>query len=194
MGAEGAFEIDACERCPALIESRSRIVNGVGPVDADLLLVGEGPGEREDAEGEPFVGRSGAVLDEVLRDHGLARADVRITNAVKCRPPGNRDPTGEELANCRGYLEAEVAAVDPAVIVALGKVAAEHLLGRSVGVTAEAGATERVRLGGIDREVVVCVHPAASLYDPSQRETLERALGTAATMVGAGGQSRLGDY
>lgn len=186
--------VEACERCPELVDSRSRIVNGVGPEDAALLFVGEGPGEQEDAEGEPFVGRSGAILDEVLRDHGLARADVRITNAVKCRPPGNRDPTGEELANCRGYLEAEIAAVDPAVIVALGKVPSEHLLGRPVAVTGEAGSVERAALGGADRDVLICVHPAASLYDPSQRETLERTLAIAATMAGSGSQSRLGEF
>ncbi len=190
----GEHVVEACERCPELVDSRSRIVNGVGPEDADLLFVGEGPGEHEDAEGEPFVGRSGGILDEVLRDHGLARADVRITNCVKCRPPGNRDPTGEELGNCRGYLEAEIAAVDPAAVVALGKVPAQHLLGRDVAVTSEAGTVERATLGGAEREVLICVHPAASLYDPSQRETLERALAKAATMAGAGGQSKLGDY
>lgn len=188
------YVVETCERCPALVESRSRIVNGVGPLDAALLFVGEGPGEQEDAEGEPFVGRSGTILNEVLRDFGLARSDVRITNCVKCRPPGNRDPTGEELANCRDYLEAEIAAVDPTVVVALGKVPAEHLLGRSVAVTTEAGRVERVPLAGSDRDVLVCVHPAASLYDPSQRETFERAIATAATMAGTGGQSRLGDY
>lgn len=186
--------VEACERCPELVDSRSRIVNGVGPEEAALLFVGEGPGEQEDAEGEPFVGRSGGILDEVLRDHGLARADVRITNAVKCRPPGNRDPTGEELANCRGYLEAEIAAVDPAVIVTLGKVPSEHLLGRAVAVTGEAGDVERATLGGAERDVLICVHPAASLYDPSQRETLERTLATAATMAGSGSQSRLGEF
>ncbi|MFB6353890.1 MAG: uracil-DNA glycosylase family protein [Halobacteriales archaeon] len=189
-----AFEVADCERCPALVESRSRIVNGVGPVEADLLFVGEGPGEQEDAQGEPFVGRSGAVLDEALREHGLGRADVRITNCVKCRPPENRDPTADELANCRDYLEAEIDAVDPAVVVALGKVPAEHLLGRPVAVTSEAGTVERAPLGGADRDVLVCVHPAASLYDPDQRETLDRALAKASTMAGSGGQSRLGDF
>ena len=193
MATDG-LDVTACERCPALVESRSRIVNGTGPADADLLFVGEGPGEREDAEGEPFVGRSGAVLDEALREHGLARADVRITNCVRCRPPGNRDPHADELASCRGYLEAEIAAVDPAVVVTLGKVPSAHLLGREVAVTAEAGRVERVELAGAPRDVLVCVHPAASLYDPSQRATLDRTLGRAATMAGSGGQSRLGDY
>ncbi|MFB6189807.1 MAG: uracil-DNA glycosylase family protein, partial [Halapricum sp.] len=94
-----------CERCPELVASRSRIVNGVGPTDADLVFVGEAPGAQEDEQGEPFVGRSGDVLDDALRDAGLSRADVRITNCVRCRPPDNRDPKREELDNCRGYLE-----------------------------------------------------------------------------------------
>src|SRR6056297_1460256 len=115
-------DVTACERCPALVESRSRIVNGVGPDDAALLFVGEAPGAQEDEQGEPFVGRSGSVLDDALRDNGLSRADVRITNCVRCRPPENRDPRTEELANCRGYLEAEIERIDPDVVVTLGKV------------------------------------------------------------------------
>jgi len=194
MGTMEGLDVTDCERCDALVESRSRIVNGVGPEDAALLFVGEAPGEREDAEGEPFVGRSGAVLDEVLRDNGLARGDVRITNCVRCRPPGNRDPTGEELSNCRGYLEAEVEAVDPEVLVTLGKVPSQHLLGRDVAITSEAGSVEAVELGGAARDVLLCVHPAASLYDRSQRETLERAIEKAATMAGAGDQSTLGSF
>jgi DNA polymerase len=186
--------VDACQRCPELVESRSRIVNGMGPDSADLLFVGEAPGEQEDAEGAPFVGRSGDILDEVLRDHGLARSDVRITNCVKCRPPDNRDPTDTELANCRSYLEAEIAAVDPTVVVTLGKVPTEHLLDRSVTVTTEAGRVERATIGGTQREVLICVHPAASLYDPTQRDTLEAAIATAATMAGTSQQSRLGEY
>jgi len=131
--------VGSCERCPALVDSRSQIVEGVGPVDADLLVVGEGPGANEDEASEPFVGRSGDVLDEAFRDAGLARGDVRITNCVRCRPPDNRDPRADELANCRGYLEAEIARLDPDLIVTLGKVPSEHLLGRSVGITAESG-------------------------------------------------------
>jgi len=192
-GMDG-LEVTACERCATLVESRSRIVNGVGPEDADLLFVGEGPGQREDAEGEPFVGRSGEVLNEVLRENGLARADVRITNCVRCRPPDNRDPTRQELANCWGYLEAEIGLVDPRVVVTLGKVPSQHLLGREVAVTSEAGAIETVDLHGERRDVLVSVHPAASLYDRSQRETLERVIETAATMTGTGDQSTLGAF
>lgn len=186
--------VAGCTRCPDLVDSRTQIVNGTGPDDADVLFVGEAPGEAEDAGGEPFVGRSGAVLDERLRANGLARADVRITNVVRCRPPDNRDPRGAELANCRGYFDAEVAAIDPAVIVTLGKVPAEHLLGRDVAVTAETGTVETVDLGGAPRDVVLSVHPAATLYDPNQRDGFARAIERAATLAGAGGQARLGDY
>ena len=191
-------DVTACERCPALVESRSRIVNGVGPDDAALCFVGEAPGANEDERGEPFVGRSGSVLDDALRDAGLARADVRITNCVRCRPPENRDPHVEELDNCAEFLAAEVAHVDPDLIVTLGKVPGERLLDRSVAVTKETGSVVDARLGGESWRVLVCLHPAATLYDRSQREAFDEAIATAATLVGAsadeGGQSRLGDY
>lgn len=204
-GLDADLRVGSCERCPALVESRSRIVEGVGPTDADLLLVGEGPGANEDEQGEPFVGRSGDVLDEALRDAGLARADVRITNCVRCRPPDNRDPTSEELANCRGHLEAEIAGIDPELIVTLGKVPSEHLLDRSVGITSESGDVVDARIGGTSRRVLLSVHPAATLYDRSQRdgflETIARAgelsgvvSGGAGGGDGTGGQSRLGEF
>ncbi|QLD85436.1 uracil-DNA glycosylase [Natronomonas halophila] len=185
-----------CTRCEELCASRSRIVNGVGPDDADLLFVGEAPGENEDEQGEPFVGRSGDVLDDALRDRGLARRDIRITNCVRCRPPENRDPTTDELANCREYLEREIDAVDPEVVVTLGKVPSEHLLERSVAVTKEAGELYDARIAGAPRRVLVCVHPAATLYDPSQRETFGAALDEAVALIDddGEGQSRLGDF
>jgi DNA polymerase len=190
--------VRACERCPELVDSRSRIVNGVGPADADLLFLGEAPGANEDEQGEPFVGRSGSILDDALRDAGLGRADVRITNCVRCRPPENRDPTSEELANCRGYLERELALVDPELVVTLGKVPSEHLLERSVAVTTEAGDVVDVRLGERSYRTVVSVHPAATLYDGSQRETFFETIARAADVAGVGdgdgGQANLGDF
>ncbi|MFC6753900.1 uracil-DNA glycosylase [Halorubrum tibetense] len=192
------LRLQSCERCPALVESRSRIVDGVGPIDADLLFVGEAPGATEDERGEPFVGRSGDVLDEALRDAGLARADVRITNCVRCRPPDNRDPRGEELANCRGHLETEIDRLDPDLIVTLGKVPSEHLLDRSVAITSESGSVVDARLGGSSRRVLLSVHPAATLYDRSQREgffeTVARAATLAGVAEGSSGQSRLGEF
>lgn len=189
-----SLAVTGCERCPALVASRSRIVDGVGPADADLVFVGEAPGATEDERGEPFVGRSGDVLDEQLRAEGLDRTDVRITNCVRCRPPENRDPTGDERDACRGYLARELAAVDPELVATLGKVPAEHFLGRDVAVTNEAGTIHDVTFDGIELRVLLSVHPAATLYDPSQRETFADSIARAAGYVGDGGQSTLGSF
>lgn len=202
MNAMDGLCVTDCERCPALVESRSRIVDGVGPDDAALLFVGEAPGQHEDEQGEPFVGRSGDVLDDALAEAGVLREEVRITNCVRCRPPENRDPHKEELANCRNYLETEVDRVDPAVVVTLGKIPAEHLLDRSVAVTKEAGSVADARIAGESRRVLLSVHPAATLYDRSQQETFETTIREAVELAGLGdssdstsnGQSRLDDY
>ncbi|ELZ87568.1 uracil-DNA glycosylase-like protein / DNA polymerase bacteriophage-type [Haloferax elongans ATCC BAA-1513] len=187
-----------CERCPDLVESRSRIVNGVGPDDADLLFLGEAPGAKEDEGGEPFVGRSGTVLDDALREAGLARADVRITNCVRCRPPENRDPRSEELSNCRGYLAREFELVDPELVVTLGKVPSQHLLDRGVAITKEAGSVADARLGDQSYRVLLSVHPAATLYDRGQREGFFETISRAAELSGladsSSGQSSLGDF
>lgn len=173
-----------CERCPALVDSRSRIVNGVGPTDADLLLVGEAPGAQEDERGEPFVGRSGSLLDEALLAAGLDRNRIRITNCVRCRPPENRNPTRTERGSCAEWLEVEIGLVDPSIILAMGKVAASQLLGRDVAVTAEAGSVEQLVVDGRRYPVVVCVHPAAVLYDRSQADRLAEAIAVAAERLG----------
>jgi DNA polymerase len=195
------LDVTACERCPELCEARSRIVNGVGPVDAEIVFVGEAPGANEDEQGEPFVGRSGTVLDDALGDAGLSRGDVRITNCVRCRPPENRDPTTGELANCRGYLATELDRIDPELVVTLGKVPSEHLLDRSVAVTKEAGGLFDARVGDRSYRLLVSVHPAATLYDRSQATVFEETVAKAADLAGVGagnpggdGQSRLGDY
>jgi len=194
MDADGP-DVAACRRCPALVDSRSRIVNGVGPTDAALLFVGEGPGASEDERGEPFVGRSGDVLDGALADAGSSRSAVRVTNCVRCRPPDNRDPATGELDNCRDHLVREVDAVDPELVVALGKVPSEHLLDRSVAVTAEAGEVFDARIGERTRRVLVCLHPAATLYDRSQRGRFRGAIERAVELAGEGdGQSRLGAF
>jgi len=195
-----------CTQCAELVDARSRIVNGVGPANTDLLFVGEGPGATEDERGEPFVGRSGSVLDAALEAAGVDREAVRITNCVRCRPPDNRDPTSEELANCRGFLEREIELVEPALVVTLGKVPSEHLLERSVAITAESGSVVDVRLGGRSRRVLLSMHPAATLYDRSQREgffeTIASAVGLAGLTAadgddgdgGGDGQARLGEF
>jgi len=190
-----------CDRCPALVESRTQIVNGVGPEDADILFIGEGPGANEDAQGEPFVGRSGTVLTDALIDAGVLRDEVRITNCVRCRPPENRDPQTEELSNCREYLDGEIQTVDPELIVTLGKVPSQHVLDRSVAVTKEAGSFVDVRIGEQTYPLLISVHPAATLYDRSQRKTftetitkaVEIAQSTTSEQTG-NGQSRLGEF
>ncbi len=197
-GAMDGLTVTSCRRCPKLVDSRSRIVNGDGPTDADVLFVGEGPGATEDAEGRPFVGRSGSVLEDTLLEVGLEREQVRITNCIRCRPPENRDPRTAELANCRGYLETEIDRLDPAIIVTLGKVPSEHLLERSVSVTAETGSVEDVRIAGRSHPLLICLHPAATLYDRSQREPFRKTLATAADLAGVdgggAGQSRLDGF
>ena len=198
-GFDGRCVTD-CKQCSDLVASRGQIVNGVGPDDAALVFVGEAPGATEDEEGEPFVGRSGSVLDDALADAGVERADVRITNCVRCRPPENRDPTTAELANCRGYLDGEIKAVDPTLVVTLGKVPSEHLLDRSVAITSEAGDIVECRLGDRAQRVMLSLHPAATLYDASQREAFEETIAAAVGLAGLGddndgdGQSRLGEF
>src|SRR5918999_1491276 len=114
-----ADEVRACTRCP-LAARRTHAVPGEGNLRSDVLLVGEGPGAREDATGRPFVGPAGQLLDELLRAIGWERGDVFITNVVKCRPPGNRDPEPTEIAACSGYLDRQELALDPAGGVTLG--------------------------------------------------------------------------
>lgn len=169
-------DVEACRRCPALVDSRTQIVNGRGDPEATILLVGEAPGRYEDDAGRPFIGQSGELLETALRDRGWDPDAVRITNLVRCRPPENRDPHVAERRNCRDHLEAEVAAVDPEVVLALGRIPATALLDRSVRVSAEAASTATVHLGGQPRTVVIGLHPAAVLYDRTQTDAFESAL------------------
>jgi DNA polymerase len=157
--AELEREALACVRCP-LAEGRTNVVFGVGDPHASLMFVGEGPGREEDLKGEPFVGRSGQLLDRLLLEEiGLTRDRCYIANVVKCRPPGNRDPLPAEIDSCRPYLEAQLAVIDPAVVVTLGNFATKLLLDRSEGVTRLRG-----RIYPFGRAVLVpTFHPAAAL-------------------------------
>lgn len=127
-------EIGDCRRC-RLHERRTQVVFGVGNPSAGLMFVGEGPGAEEDARGEPFVGRAGKKLDEMIRSVGLERGDVYIANVVKCRPPDNRTPEADEASTCSPFLFAQIEAIRPRVIVALGAPAAKTLLGSRLGIT-----------------------------------------------------------
>ncbi|MGH9164621.1 MAG: uracil-DNA glycosylase [Acidimicrobiales bacterium] len=132
--AETAVAAAGCTRCP-LAAGRTTVVFGVGDAHADLMFVGEGPGREEDLTGEPFVGRSGQLLDRLLAEElGLSRQQVYIANAVKCRPPGNRDPRPEEVAACRPYLDRQIELIDPSVIVTLGNFATRLLLDTDAGI------------------------------------------------------------
>ena len=171
--------VEDCTKCPHLVKSRSRIVNGVGPLDADLVLVGEAPGENEDKTGEPFVGRSGTVLDDELDKYGVSRDQVRITNTVRCRPPDNRDPHKSEINNCNEYLVNEIKEIDPEVILTLGRVPTQALLDDNASVTKISGDVQNRLFGGLYVKVVAGMHPAATLYDPSYKDLFEEAIETA---------------
>ena len=161
-----ASEVRACTRCP-LHRSRTQAVPGEGNPISDVLLVGEGPGAREDATGRPFVGPAGQLLNELLGSLGWAREDVFIANVVKCRPPGNRDPEPAEISACAGYLDRQEAALDPAVIVTLGR----HSLQRYLPGARISGVHGQLRRSG-GRFIFPMYHPAAALHQASLRETL----------------------
>ncbi len=153
-----------CTRCP-LHETRTQTVFGVGNARADWMIIGEAPGAEEDRVGEPFVGRAGKLLDEMLRAVGLSRETVFIANVLKCRPPNNRDPGKAEIASCRSYLEQQIAAVAPRLILVVGRIAAQELLSSDAPVG---------RLRGREHDyngtpLVVTYHPAYLLRSPSQK-------------------------
>jgi DNA polymerase len=159
-------QVGACTRCPHLAATRTQTVFGVGPVDAELCFIGEAPGASEDAQGEPFVGEAGQLLNRIIVACGMKRQDVYICNIIKCRPPGNRVPNAEEAANCREYLDKQIELVRPRFICCLGACAAQNLLGttQSIG-----------KLRGRDLDYrgipVACTyHPAYLLRDPAQKK------------------------
>jgi DNA polymerase len=153
-----------CERC-SLRRGCARMVFGEGNPAAQVLFVGEGPGETEDQLGRPFVGRAGQLLDKILVASGFAREEVYIANVVKCRPPGNRQPTAEESAACLPWLEAQIRIIAPRFVVALGASAAQTLLDPKLRITGARGKW-------YDRNGIRCMptfHPAALLRDPSKK-------------------------
>jgi DNA polymerase len=131
-------KVKECTKCE-LYESRTNAVFGEGDPNTDLLLIGEGPGRVEDEQGRPFVGQAGKKLDEILNSVGIAREDVYITNVVKCRPPDNRTPLSQEMASCFPYLEAQIAGINPKLIVTLGNAATKMLLNTDQGITSLRG-------------------------------------------------------
>lgn len=155
----------ACTKC-SLCETRKNVVFGTGPMDAEVLFVGEGPGQQEDESGLPFVGRSGKLLDVYLDTIGLSREkNVFIGNIVKCRPPGNRDPLPEEREACLPWLRAQFKLIRPKIVVCLGRIAAQVMIRPDFAVTREHGQwTEK---NGVF--FTATLHPAALLRNPSQK-------------------------
>lgn len=169
--AEVEREALSCTRC-VLHKGRTTVVFGVGNPRADLMFVGEGPGEQEDLKGEPFVGRSGQLLDRLMGEEmGLTRAQCYVANTVKCRPPGNRDPLPGEIEACRPYFAAQLELVDPKVIVTLGNFATRLLLSTTEGITRLRG--RAYPLG--NRLVVPTYHPAAVLRGGGETQAQMRA-------------------
>ncbi|MDF1554206.1 MAG: uracil-DNA glycosylase [Deferrisomatales bacterium] len=169
-----------CTRC-RLSAGRTHLVFGVGNPDADLMFVGEAPGAEEDRRGEPFVGRAGQLLDRMLQAMGLTRRDVYIANVLKCRPPGNRDPGGDEAATCTPFLWQQIDAIRPRVICALGTHAARNLLAVEGSLASLRGRVHRCR----GWAVVVTYHPAYLLRTPGDKrktwQDLQRVMGLLAT-------------
>jgi len=149
----------ACTKCP-LSETRTQVVFGAGDPEADLMFVGEGPGEQEDRDGIPFVGRAGRLLTSLIEGIGLDRDVVYIANVVKCRPPGNRDPQPDEIDSCRPYLEAQISFIDPAVVVTLGNFATKLLLDTKEGITKLRGREFPFREHAV---LMPTLHPSAVL-------------------------------
>jgi len=163
---ELAAEISVCVKCP-LHSSRTKAVPGEGPGSASVMVVGEGPGRNEDEQGRPFVGAAGQNLDRLLSEAGLSRAEVFITNTVKCRPPENRRPVRGELDSCHPYLRRQIEAISPMFVVLLGDTALRELfpalsLGRAHGAPIRRGATV----------FFPTYHPASVIYNPALKEIL----------------------
>lgn len=168
MLKEVAVEVSTCSKCN-LCKSRTKAVPGEGRPDAKILFIGEGPGLNEDRQGRPFVGPAGQFLDELLASINLKRADVFITNVVKCRPPNNRDPLPEEIQACNDYLDRQIAALNPQVIVTLGRYSMAKFFGN------EKISVIHGRARKIDGRICIAMyHPAAGLHQASLKDVIRQ--------------------
>jgi len=164
--AEIAKEVAACQKC-ILHRSRKMSVPGEGPADTEIMFIGEGPGFHENEQGRPFVGAAGNFLNELLAQAGMKRSDVWIGNVVKCRPPGNRDPLPEELSACNEHLERQIAAIDPKIIITLGRFSMNKFM---PGAKISAVHGQMRRIG--DRFVIAMFHPAAALHQAALKPSI----------------------
>lgn len=176
-------ECGHCREC-ALYQTRKNVVFGTGNPQAEIMLVGEGPGANEDEQGIPFVGRAGQLLDDMLAIIGLDRTTVYIANIVKCRPPGNRDPMNVEQDACIGYLRRQIALVRPKIMVSLGRIAAMRLIDAKLRITKDHGVWYDVD----GMRMMALYHPSALLRDPGKRpetfddlKSLQREIGMICT-------------
>ncbi len=175
--AEIAKEVSVCKKC-ALYHSRKKAVPGEGPANAEIMFIGEGPGFHENEQGRPFVGAAGQFLDELLAQAGLKRSDVWIGNVVKCRPPGNRDPLPEELAACNEYLERQMAAINPKIIITLGR----YSMGKFMPGAKISSVHGQMRRVG-DRFVIAMFHPAAALHQAALKPAIMQDFGQLPKML-----------
>ncbi len=159
-------EIRQCQNC-GLAVTRKNAVPGEGPFNAEIMLIGEGPGFYENEQGRPFVGQAGKFLNELLENGGLKREDVFITNVVKCRPPENRDPLDVELAACSGYLERQIEVINPLIILTLGRFSMARYF-QTVKISAIHGRASWVGT----RLIVAMYHPAAGLHQPNLKKDI----------------------
>ncbi len=161
-----AKEVTVCEKC-VLHHSRKKAVPGEGPANAEIMFIGEGPGFYENEQGRPFVGQAGQFLDQLLAQAGLKRPEVWIGNVVKCRPPGNRDPQPEELSACDEYLERQIKAINPSIIITLGR----YSMGKFMPGAKISTVHGQMRKIG-DRYVIAMFHPAAALHQASLKPAI----------------------
>jgi DNA polymerase len=160
-------QVAACTACEQLCRTRTQTVFGVGNTRAEWLVIGEAPGAEEDRQGEPFVGRAGQLLNAMLLAIGLPRETVFIANILKCRPPGNRDPKPEEVANCLPFLARQIALLQPRIMLAVGRIAAQNLLATDAPLARLRGKLHR--FGESDTPLVITYHPAYLLRTPADK-------------------------
>lgn len=161
--------IHLCQRCPLGL-TRIKAVSGAGSAHARLMFIGEAPGAREDSTGEPFVGASGKLLTATLSRQGISRDEVFISNIIKCRPPGNRDPLPAEIEACTPYLRDQIRVIKPDLLCSLGRHAASVLLGRKIAIMKERGRWQEYE----GRPMMICLHPSAVLYQRANQGFFEQ--------------------
>ncbi len=178
-------EARVCVRCP-LSQTRTQVVFGSGNADAQLMFVGEAPGANEDKQGLPFVGQAGKLLDRLLDEIGLTRADVFVVNLLKCRPPNNRDPHPNEIESCQGYLRSQVRLIEPTMICTLGNFATKLLRDDTTGISRVHGQEEVRTIGARAVRLYPLYHPAAALYTASTLDALRADFQRIPTLLALG--------